>query len=737
MKAFHLISLLLAAQLASAASDTPPDLPLSVTSFGAAGTPDGALYFYGGHSGKRHKYNRDEVHGDLFRWKPGTEKWEALLKDEPAQGASLVVAKDGVIRIGGMAARNEKGAKQDLWSSETASLYRISDGKWHPLAKLPQRRSSHDSTVCDEKIYVIGGWRMEGDSGTVWHDTYLTLDLSKVDAKWESHPQPFKRRGLATQALGTKVYAIGGMTDDDETTSAVSVLDTTNGTWNDGPKLPADKIGGFGFAAVAHEGRLFASGVSGQLLELRGDAWVSVAKLEHPRYFHRLLSGGAGKIIAIGGESREGAKAPPEIITLPAVDSAPLAEEPKKSASVRPASPAPVFPADLKKAESDWPRYQGPRGDGTTPEVGWNTKWPADGPPVLWKAELGKGLASFAVVGDRVFTAGNDGADKDTIFCLDLETGKKVWAHTFAVPTKAHEMSIVPFGPATTPTVVEGRVFFLSREGDLLCLDAQNGAVKWQKSCLKDFGGKRPVYGWSTSPALHEGRLYLDVGGEKGSNVCLNAATGETIWQTGSGEAGYATPFVSGKVLVLFKGEALELRGVTDGKLLARHAAETRDFCNCATPVRSGDVFFISHTGGIGSRALAWDDLALTELWTERDLGLLFQSGVPVQNHLLAFNDAKRGVNDLRLIDLATGLSRWESAEIDKGSSTVTDDGHALILTNKGELVLARLSAEKIDILSRVQVLGGKSYVQPVLAHRRILCRNNEGSAVCLDVGSK
>ncbi len=733
MKTLSLISLLVMLSTAHSA-EAPPELPLPVASFGAAGTPDGSLYFYGGHSGKRHKYNRDEVHGDLFRWRPGASAWEALEKSEPAQGASLVVAKEGVIRIGGMAARNDKGQAQDLWSSDTAALYRVSGGKWHPLPKLPQRRSSHDSIVCGETIYAIGGWRMEGDSDTVWHDTYLTLDLSKADAAWESHPQPFKRRALAVQSVGTKVYAIGGMTDDDETTTAVSVLDTTTGTWSEGPKLPADKIGGFGFAALAHEGRLFASGVSGQLLELRGDSWVSVAKLEHPRYFHRLLVGGAGKIIAIGGESREGKKAPPEVIALPAKESTPMPEEAKKSASTRKASPAPVFAETTKKLESDWPRYQGPRGDGTTPEAGWNTKWAADGPPVLWEAELGKGLASFAVVGDRVFTCGNDGADRDTVFCLDLETGRPVWKHTFEVPTKAHEMSIVPYGPATTPTVVDGRVFVLSREGDLLCLDAQDGSVKWQKSYLEDFGGKRPVYGWSTSPALHEGRLYLDVGGVEGSSVCLDAATGEKIWQTGGGEAGYATPFVSGTLLVLFKGEALELRAVADGRMLARHATETRDFCNCATPVRHDDLFFISHTGTMGSRVLAWDETALTELWSEREVGLLFQSGVPVQGHILAFNDAKRGANDLRLMDLATGLSRWETAEIDKGSAMVCDDGHALILTSKGELVLSRLLADKIDILSRVQVLGGKSYVQPVLAHGRILCRNNEGSTVCLDV---
>lgn len=328
--AFLILSLLcfISPQL-RAAQDVPPEMPLSVASFGATGTPDGSLYFYGGHSGKRHKYNREEVHGELFRWKQGVDQWETLPKDEPAQGASLVTAKDGVIRIGGMAARNAPADKQDLWSTDTAALFNTAEGKWIPLPKLPQRRSSHDSIVAGHTLYVLGGWRLEGESDAVWHDTYLTLDLSKPDAQWESHPQPFKRRAIAAAAAGDKVYAIGGMNDEEKTITDVSVLDTTTGKWSDGPQLPKSKIGGFGFAAVSHDGRLFASGVTGQLLELRGSEWVAIAKLKQPRYFHRLLSGGPGKLIAIGGESREGTKAQPELIPLPAADSQPLPEEPK------------------------------------------------------------------------------------------------------------------------------------------------------------------------------------------------------------------------------------------------------------------------------------------------------------------------------------------------------------------------------------------------------------------------
>lgn len=700
---------------ATAHATAPPDLPVQVTSFGAAATADGAVYAYGGHGGQRHRYNREDVHGTLFRWQPGAEAWEELPKDEPAQGASLVAVPGGVIRIGGMAARNERGKKQELWSSDSAARFDSASGKWTALPKLPGRRSSHDSTIVGDVLHVMGGWHLEAGQETVWHETYLTLDLKQPEAGWMEHPQPFKRRGLAVQALGTLVYAIGGMTDDDEMVSSVSILDTKTGLWSEGPALPADKVGGFGFAAVAHEGRLFASGAPGDLLELHEGKWVTVARLRSPRFFHRLLPGGKGRLIALGGESRDGVKAPPEEIGLPA-------------------------PGKAAAEVADWPQFQGPRGNGTTPETQWRKDWPAGGPQVIWTAELGKGLGSFAVVGSRVFAAGNDGADQDKVSCLDLETGKAVWQHSLAVRTQPHEMSIVPPGPASTPTVVDGRVFFLSREGDLLCLDTLSGKVLWQKSLLKDLGGKRPVYGYSNSPAVVAGKLYLDVGGSTGSTACLEAATGKVIWQTGEGEAGYATPYVTEregtKVLVVFKGEALEMRDAKDGKLLARHATETRDFCNCATPVRLDDLFFVSHTGNMGARVLDWKGLDLNEVWTDRDLGLLFNSGLPWQDSLLVFNDQKRGVNDLRLVEFATGKARWQTAEVDKGTGLICDDGHALLLTSKGELVLAKVSAEKLDVMQRVQVLGGKCWVQPVLSHGRILCRNNDGSTVCLDVRS-
>lgn len=725
-----------------AASQPPPDLPAPVASFGAAATPEGDVYIYGGHAGVRHKYNKEEVNGDLYLWKAGMTEWKKLGSSEPAQGASLIALPDRVLRIGGMAAQNAKEEKQSLWSSETTTSYDLAKGEWSELPKFAERRSSHDSVVIGNTLYVVGGWSLGGGSMTtiqpIWHGTYLTLDLSKPDATWETHEQPFKRRALAVHAVGDKLYAIGGMNDHEEPVTDVSILDTKTGKWTTGPSLPGDRMGGFGFSAIAHEDRLFASGLPGHLLELRGDAWVPIAQLAHPRFFHRLVPGGKNKLIALGGEGRKGGKTPPEIIPLPPKDSAPLETAAAPAPAPKAQGPVPTWPEGLPPAESDWPGYQGPRGNSTTPEVGFLTNWPADGPPVAWRDQLGIGLASFAVAGNRVITAGNDGRDKDTIWCLDLTNGRLLWRHDMDVRTKAHEMPIVPYGPAATPTIAGEKVYVLSREGDLACLNLKTGKPVWEKQLLQDLGGKRPVYGYGGSPAVIDGRIYLDIGGSGKSTTCLDATSGDVIWQTGDGEAGYSTPFIAEhegqSALVLFKGEALELRSPTDGKLIAAHATTTRDFCNCATPIVADGIIFISHTGDMGARALDWKKDSLTERWSDRKIGLLFHSGLPWGQNVLAFNDALRGGNELRLMDLSSGNTRWTNKEIPKGTGLLTDDGHAILLTNAGEVVLAKVGAENLDILSRVQALPAKSWCQPVLSHRHLLCKNNNGDVICYNL---
>ena len=302
----------------------PPALPSPVASFGAA-SANGRFFVYGGHEGQPHSYNRDDVKGNLYMWQPGAKEWKLAAEGEPSQGASLVSDGKLLYRIGGMAARNTKEERQELWSSNTATAYSVAESgtaESKALPDLPDRRSSHDSVIVDHTLYVFGGWKLDGGGrkgGGEWHETYLTLDLNNIDAGWQSHSQPFAKRAVAVAAASRKIYVIGGMDEEGETRTDTHVLDLDSGKWSMGPALPEHKLGGFGFACVAVGRQVYASGTEGSLLKLAGDEWKPVAKLAQPRFFHRLLSSHDGlHLLAMGGVTSEHGKAEPEWITIPA-----------------------------------------------------------------------------------------------------------------------------------------------------------------------------------------------------------------------------------------------------------------------------------------------------------------------------------------------------------------------------------------------------------------------------------
>src|SRR5262245_29489468 len=52
---------------------------------------------------------------------------------------------------------------------------------------------------------------------------------------------------------------------------------------------------------------------------------------------------------------------------------------------------------------SDWPRFNGPNGDCTSPEKGILSPWPEDGLRVVWQKKTGAGYAMPAVSRGRLF----------------------------------------------------------------------------------------------------------------------------------------------------------------------------------------------------------------------------------------------------------------------------------------------------------------------------------------------
>ena len=76
---------------------------------------------------------------------------------------------------------------------------------------------------------------------------------------------------------------------------------------------------------------------------------------------------------------------------------------------------------------ADWPQWRGPHRDGISAETGLLDSWPAGGPRLIWKTQgLGEGYSAFAVVGDRLFTQGQEGS-QEFVVAFDTNTGKQLW----------------------------------------------------------------------------------------------------------------------------------------------------------------------------------------------------------------------------------------------------------------------------------------------------------------------
>lgn len=323
----HLIAFLTAAMLSAPheAADTLPPIepsrtvlmPRALTSFGAA-TLDDWLYVHGGFSGARHEYCIEDQARQLWRFNlRDRATWELVGDIEPVQSVALVAHERTLISVGGMHALNARGDEQRLASSALVRRFDPRTRAWSRLPDLPAPRSSHAAALIGDQLYVVGGWSLGGELGrdSQWHAQGCVLDLADASATWRAFEVPFQRRGLALVAKAGKLYALGGMHADGETSTRVDVFDPASERWSSAQELPEH---GFGVAACVAGDALIASGAAGDVWRLSAaeDAWQTLAPLAWPRMFHQLLALDERQVVALGGSSRAGHTRALEFIEL-------------------------------------------------------------------------------------------------------------------------------------------------------------------------------------------------------------------------------------------------------------------------------------------------------------------------------------------------------------------------------------------------------------------------------------
>ena len=375
---------------------------------------------------------------------------------------------------------------------------------------------------------------------------------------------------------------------------------------------------------------------------------------------------------------------------------------------------------------ADWPIWRGPTRDGLSTEKEWKL---AGEPKILWETEVGLGFSSFVVADGRAFTTGHS-EGKDGVFCLDAKTGKTLWKHEYAADLgdKYYEG-----GTSATPTIDGNKVYQLSRWGDLLCFEAATGKVIWEKNVQKETDSNIPEWGYAGSPLVQGKLLILNVGK---AGMAVDKATGKIIWKSDTSNAGYATPYPmtrdGKKLAIIGSGESFVAVEVASGTPVWSYKWNTRYGVNAADPILSGDQLFISSGYNKGCTLLKLSSSQPEKVWESKVLKNQFNSSVLIDGHLYGIDGDQNSRCSLKCVRLNDGKELWAEKSVGFGS-LMTADGRLIILTEKGELVIAKASPAKFDELSRAQVLSGRCWSAPVLANGQLYLRNTPGHVVCLD----
>lgn len=370
-----------------------------------------------------------------------------------------------------------------------------------------------------------------------------------------------------------------------------------------------------------------------------------------------------------------------------------------------------------------WPYYRGPRRDGSYHQTPIRTDWPAEGLPEVWRTKVGGGYASMIVAEGKVFTI-EQRRGQEVAAAYDLATGRQVWENGWEA---FFSESMGGDGPRATPAYEAGKIYAQGAEGELRCLDAVDGALIWRTNILEDAGAANITWGMAAAPLLVDGLVIVHPGGDGKAVAAYDRDSGAIVWQTQSAKAGYASPDVATlagrRQILLMTGEKMLGLTIEDGKLLWEHPWKTSYDINSAQPLVVDDSHLLISSGyGHGAALLeisaAGVGLQVNEVWQKNTLKNKFNSSVLYQGHAYGLDESI-----LASIDVRTGDRNWKGGRYGFGQVLLAD-GHIIVLTEKGEVVLVKATPESHQELARFQALEGKTWNTPAMADGLLLVRN-------------
>ena len=387
----------------------------------------------------------------------------------------------------------------------------------------------------------------------------------------------------------------------------------------------------------------------------------------------------------------------------------------------------------------DWPQWRGPNRDAISEETGLLEEWPAEGPPLMWKANgVGGGFSSLSVVNGRIYTLG-DLDDGSYAIAFNESDGTLLWK-TKIGDAGGHRK--YP-GPRSTPTVDGGQIFVLNQYADLVCLDAKDGEKNWSVNLVEDFGGKM-MSGWkySESPLVDGDQLICTPGGRDGTLLALHKNTGKKLWQTSdwTDSAGYSSVIIATiedtRQYIQLTGRSVAGIDPDSGKILWR-ADRSGKTAVIPTPVVANDIVFVTSGYGVGCNAFRvgkdGNKWSTEELYANKEIANHHGGVVLLDGHVYGSSSGT-----FRCLQLENGELAYVGRSAGKGA-TIYADGHLYLRSETGPVALIEATPNGLREKSRFDQPNRSDkrvWAHPVIANGKLYLRDQD-LLLCYDVSKK
>ena len=428
----------------------------------------------------------------------------------------------------------------------------------------------------------------------------------------------------------------------------------------------------------------------------------------------------------------------------------------------------------------DWPQWRGAERLGLWTETGILEEFPDEGLTVTWRVPINGGYSGPAVADGRVFvldyveTEARVMNGTERLLALDEETGEVLWTHEWAT-TYRMLMFTYATGPRATPTVDGDRVYVTGSTGRIFCLDAETGAVIWDKDTVAEYDTNIPVWGISSAPLVDGNRVIFLVGGEPDALVmAFDKHTGEEVWRAleSRTEMGYTQPLIieagCARQLIVWHPLGLSSLNPQTGELYWEEEFRGRANMTVADAVKSDSYLFVSgfYSGSLMMR-LDMDRPAATALWRGANNRVL-ENGIEVAETTglhsvmttpLVVGDYIYGIGShgqVRGLLAETGERVWEAEGLTTrnrwGSAYfIKHEDRYFVYNENGDLIIAQFSPDGYVELDRTHLLNPTSrsgyggarpgsrgrarhgqsdrlvvWAHPAFANRHVVLRNDE-----------